>query len=251
MLSKAKIKLINSLNYAKYRKQHGLFVAEGTVNVLDFLQSSIETTDLYATGEWIEKHRQALTGIHYHETEEKELKKISFLKNPPEVVALLKIPDMGNLNLNDLAGLLLMLDGIQDPGNMGTIIRTADWFGIRNIVCSPTSADAFNPKVVQASMGSLARVKVYTADLVKMVKNRPDYLNTFGAVLDGSPLNEVPKPKTGIIIIGNEARGISKDLLPWIDFKITIPRLPGRQGSSAESLNASIATAIICYAFRR
>ncbi len=251
MLSKAKIKLINSLNLTKYRKQHGLFVVEGTSSVLDFLKSEIKLDSLYATGKWIEKHKDEMEGINPIEAEEIDLKKISFLKTPPEVVAVFRIPDREDFDLKNLTGLLLMLDGIQDPGNMGTIIRTADWFGIDTIVCSPASANPFNPKVVQASMGSLSRVKVYVVDLVEMLKTRPDYLKTFGAVLDGQPLNETAKPQTGIIIIGNEARGISKDLLPMIDFKITIPRYPGDHGHSAESLNASVATAIICYEFRK
>jgi len=235
---------------AKYRRQHGLFVVEGTTSVLDFLNSEIRLDGLYATGNWIEQHRDHIPH-EYTEVEEKELKKISFLKTPPEVVAIFKIPEPGNFDLKNLTGLLLMLDGIQDPGNMGTIIRTADWFGIDTIVCSPGSANPFNPKVVQASMGSLSRVKVYTADLTEMLKNRPDYLKTFGAVMDGQPLVEVAKPQTGIIIIGNEAHGISKELSSQIDFRITIPRFSGHKGPSAESLNASIATAIICYEFRK
>ncbi len=250
MLSKARIKLINSLNMEKYRRQHGLFVVEGTSSVLDFLNSEFRLDRLYATGKWIEEHREYIPS-GYTEVEERELKKISFLKTPQEVVAVFKIPDWKDFDLKNLTGLLLMLDSIQDPGNMGTIIRTADWFGIDTIVCSPASANPFNPKVVQASMGSLSRVKVYSADLKEILQNRPDYLNTFGAVLDGQPLNEVAKPQTGIIIIGNEAHGISKELLPLIDFKITIPRYSGHSGPAAESLNASIAAAIICYEFRK
>ena len=251
MLSKSKIKLINSLKLEKYRHRYGLFVVEGTTNVLDFLDSDIGLDRLFASGNWIEKHRNEIQEVKCTQAEEKEIKNISFLKTPPEVVGIFKIPDWGDFNLKSLTGLLLMLDGIQDPGNMGTIIRTSDWFGIDTIVCSPASANPFNPKVVQASMGSLSRVKVYTADLAGMLKNRPDYLKTFGAVLDGQSLVEVAKPQTGIILIGNEAHGISKELLPMLDHKITIPGYPPDQGPSAESLNASIATAIICYEFRK
>jgi len=251
MLSKAKVKLIKSLKLHKYRQQQGLFVAEGTTNVLDFLNSDLTCADLFATPHWIATHKDNLSLKTITEVNEKEIRSVSFLKNPSEVVAVFSLPHHEPINSRNIAGLVLMLDDIRDPGNLGTIIRTADWFGIRDIICSDESVDAFNPKVVQASMGSLARVRVYTADLVEIVKNRPDYLNTFGAVLDGSPLNEVAKPKTGIIIIGNEAHGISRALLPMIDFKITIPGFPGHRGSSAESLNASIATAIICYEFRK
>lgn len=251
MLSKAKIKLINSLALAKYRRQHGLFVVEGTSSVLDFLHSEIQPESMYATAGWVENHRDEIQNFAFTEVGANELKKISFLKTPPEVIAVFRLPDRGEFNLKNHHGLLLMLDDLQDPGNMGTIIRTADWFGIDTLVCSPGSANPFNPKVVQASMGSLARVKIYTADLAEMLKTRPGYMKTFGAVLDGQPLDEVPKPQTGILIIGNEAHGISKALLPLIDFPITIPRYGENERSSPESLNASVATAIICYAFRK
>ncbi len=251
MLSKSKIKLINSLHLGKFRKQHGLFVAEGSINVLDFLNSSMELEGLYAAKEWIEGNIKYLSKIDVREVNAKELKKISNLKNPSEVLAVFKIPDNVAPNLHEVKEVILMLDDMRDPGNMGTIIRTADWFGIQHIICSEESVDAFNPKVVQASMGSLSRVQIHYQNLEKVIKSKPDYLKVFGAVLDGDNIVEMAKPNHGIILIGSEAHGISKKLIPLIDKKITIPITPSPGGSSAESLNASIATAIICYEFRK
>jgi len=248
MLSKSKIKLINSLKLAKNRKLQGLFVAEGTTNVIDFIKGNIGAEELYATAEWIELNGTKIKENNVIEVKENDLKKITFLKNPPGIVGLFKIPSYPKIDLNKVTDLVLVLDDIRDPGNLGTIIRTADWFGITDIVCSETSADAFNPKVVQASMGSLARVKVHYADLKVLLESKPGYLKIFGTVLDGDNLIEIPKPHTALVLIGNEAHGISKELLRLVDQKITIPA-PG--SNSPESLNASIAAAIVCYEFRR
>lgn len=252
MLSKPKIKLINSLKMVKYRRQHQLFVAEGTTNVLDYLQSGIETEALYATRDWITANQVNLTDVNIIEVNLKDLAKISALKNPSEVLAVFVMPEKNKVNLNTINDLVLMLDDIRDPGNLGTIIRTADWFGISHIICSENTVDAYNPKVVQASMGSLARIKVYYQDLKKTLEAKPDYLKVFGAVLEGNDMVELAKPNHGIILIGSEAHGISKELLPMIDIKITIPKqVTSDDSTSAESLNASIAAAIICYEFRR
>jgi TrmH family RNA methyltransferase len=250
MISKASIKFITSLQQRKYRRKHGMFVAEGTTNVLDFLHSGIETEELFATEAWIEKHRKETGKIPVTRVSLKELGRISSLKNPSEVLAVLKQPPEITPDLSQVKDLVLMLDDLHDPGNMGTIIRTADWFGIRTIICSGDTVDVYNPKVVQASMGSLARVQVSYADLGKLIKNKPDYLEVFGAVLDGKNIADLPKPKLGVIVIGSEAHGISDKLLPLIDHKITIPGMPAGN-TAAESLNASIAAAIICYEFRR
>lgn len=235
----------------KFRKQLGLFIAEGSTNVLDFLKSNIEVETLYATKEWIGENSKYLNKVVITEVSYKELNKISNLKNASEVLSVFKIPDNVAPNLHEVKETILMLDDMRDPGNMGTIIRTADWFGIRHIICSEESVDAFNPKVVQASMGSLARVQIHYQNLEKVIKSKPDYLKVFGAVLDGDNIADVAKPNHGIILIGSEAHGISKKLIPLIDKKITIPNTPSPDESSAESLNASIATAIICYEFRK
>jgi len=250
MLSKAKIKLINSLKLSKYRRERKLFLAEGSINVLDFLQSEIEVIELFAAADWLEKHANELSNIEVSTVSQKEFEKITALKTPSEVLALLAISEYTEFDSKTISDLILMLDNIKDPGNLGTIIRTADWFGIKQIICSHETVDAYNPKVVQASMGSLARVEVHYTELSKVLKSKPTDIPVFGAVLDGKPLNEIKETKKGIILIGSEARGISEKLIPFIDQKLTIPAFQGTSSAQAESLNASIATAIICYAFR-
>lgn len=251
MLSKSKIKLINSLKLGKFRKEFGLFVAEGSINVIDFIAGGIKTEEIFATEKWIENNSKKLDGILVSTVTEKELQKITNLKNASEVLGLFKLPKHDLPDLTSYADLAIMLDDIRDPGNLGTIIRTADWFGIRLLLCSEETVDVYNPKVVQASMGSLGRVKVHYCNLEKTLKSKPDFIKVFGAVLNGDDIVEIPKPQRGIIIIGNESKGISEKLLPLIDHKITISNRAMPDNSSAESLNASIAAAIICYEFRR
>lgn len=251
MLSKSRIKLINSLKNLKFRKQHNLFVVEGTTNVIDFLKSGIEIVDLYTTSSWMASYSNKVSDVAVTIVDEKDLKKISFLKHPSDVVAIYRIPDQIPFDINQVTDITLMLDDIRDPGNLGTIIRTADWFGIKNIICSNNSADAFNPKVVQASMGSLSRVNVYYQDLIATLKAKPDYLNVYGTVLDGEHIVDIPKPQSAIILVGNEAHGISNNLLEMVNHKITIPFVDSGNVNNPESLNASIAAAIVCYEFRR
>ncbi len=252
MLSKSNIKLINSLKMGKYRRQHQLFVAEGSTNVLDFIQSGLESQALYATQNWLKTNFSQLKDVDYSEVSMKEMGKISALKNPSEVLGVFAIPIPTEPDLNMMNDLILMLDDIRDPGNLGTIIRTADWFGIRHIICSENTVNAYNPKVVQASMGSLARVQLTYQDLRDTICSKPDYLKVFGAVLEGNDMVELAKPNHGIILIGSEAHGISQELMRLVDMPITIPKyISSNLNYSAESLNASIAAAIICYEFRR
>lgn len=251
MLSKSKIKTIASLKLGKYRKQLGLFMAEGSTNVLDFIAGGLKVEELFATEGWLEKNGKSLKGAICLAVTENDLKKITNLKTPSEVVGIFQIPDNSLPDLNNYDDLAIMLDDIRDPGNLGTIIRTADWFGIRQVICSEKTVDVYNPKVVQASMGSLGRVRVNYCNLEEVIRSKPDFIKVFGAVLNGTNIDEIPKPHRGIIMIGNESRGISKELLKLIDEKITIPNIPLPDGSSAESLNASIAAAIIFYEFRR
>jgi TrmH family RNA methyltransferase len=251
MFSKSKIKLINSLKSAKFRRQHGLFVVEGTTNIIDFLQAGLEIVDLYATSKWMSSNSQKVSNVSVTIVNKNDLKKISFLKHASDVVGIYRIPDQKPFEISQVTDIVLMLDDIRDPGNLGTIIRTADWFGIQNIICSNNSADAYNPKVVQASMGSLSRVSVYYMDLIPILKAKPEYLKVYAAVLNGESIIDIPKPQKAIILIGNEAHGISHELLELVDQRLTIPLVIGENGRYAESLNASIATAIVCYEFRR
>jgi len=248
MLSKAKIKHIQSLRLVKFRKQHMQFVAEGNINVLDFISSKLRAINVFATSEWKNRYQKEIHGISITEIDGRELSKISTLKTAPEVVAVFAYPKVQKIDWHKTSGMTIMLDDIRDPGNLGTIIRTADWFGIRQIICSEETVDAFNPKVVQASMGSLSRVNLQYNNLQNILKSKPDNLPVYGAVLDGIPIGKVKKEENIIILIGSEAHGISDKLLKFLDKKITIPTLSER---GAESLNAAIATAIICYEFSR
>lgn len=250
MISKAKIKLINQLKHKKYRELNNLFIVEGSINVLDFLQSDIELVEIFSTKNWIENHISKTNKTIINEVTLVELKKITALKTPSEVLALFKIPSTklhGDITSDNIC---IALDNISDPGNLGTIIRTADWFGITQIYCSKNTVDTFNPKVVQATMGSLARVKVVYTNLASLIQNKPKELPVFGALLNGTPLTEIKNQKNGIILIGSEAHGISNELLPLVTEKVTIPLYNNNLNNRPESLNASIATAIICYALK-
>ncbi|MDP2722238.1 MAG: RNA methyltransferase [Bacteroidales bacterium] len=247
MLSKAKTKLINALLTKKFRQQHQLFRVEGSNNVLDFLYGGSEVMEVFASEAWIEQHQSETGSIRPEVVSADEMKKITSLTTPSEVLALFRLPEETKAPYQIHEHLTLMLDDIRDPGNLGTIIRTADWFGIRKVICSQATTDAFSPKVVQASMGSLARVDVRYADLFDVLQNLKADMPVYGALLEGAPLHEIHHSGQGVILIGSEAHGISTALLPFINHRITIA--PGQALSSgkAESLNASIATAIICY----
>lgn len=244
MLSKSKIKHIQSLRLGKFRKQHQQFIAEGSINVQDFLEGKLRAINIYATPEWKNQFVNKFQSVSVTVTEEQDLSKISALKTAPEVVAVFSIPKHKSIDWKESKGIILMLDDIRDPGNLGTIIRTADWFGIQHIICSNETVDAYNPKVVQASMGSLARVNIYYDDLELVLKSKPKTLPVFGAVLDGISIKELSKFERQIILIGSEAHGITDKLLRYLTQKITIP---SAVSNGAESLNAAIATAIICY----
>ena len=244
MLSKVGIKHIQSLRLGKFRKQHAQFVAEGSINVLDFINSKLRAINVFATSEWKNRYQKELRGTLITEVDTRELSKISMLKTAPEVVAVFTYPKVQKIDWQKTSGLTLMLDDIRDPGNLGTIIRTADWFGIQTIICSEETVDAYNPKVVQASMGSLARVEMHYERLDRMIKSKPSNIPVFGAIMNGKSIREIERPEKAIVLIGSESHGISGKLLKLVDEKISIPGSPDR---GAESLNASIATAIICY----
>jgi len=243
MISKAQIKLIKSLHLKKNREQMHLFIAEGKKIVDELLEADkIEVVHIYASGNYF--GNKPFTKI----TEE-EMKKISALTTPPNILALCRIP-LDNSTIPDLEkDLVLVLDDIRDPGNLGSIIRIADWFGIGYIFCTTECVDAYSPKVVQASMGSIARVKMDYKNLRNVLQESKDkQIPVYGAKLDGVNLLKEKLSTNGLLMIGNESNGISPELGKYITHAIKIPSF---FGSGAESLNAGMATAILCAEFRR
>ena len=242
MISKNQVKYIHQLEQKKYRKREGLFVAEGTKVVGDLLKYH-QPEALFATDEW-----KAPDGISYTIVTEEELRRISFLQHPQQVLGLFPIPPQTTAT-NFGGALVLALDGVQDPGNLGTIIRIADWFGIETIICSEDTADAWNPKVIQATMGSIARVKIIYTNLLDFLDTLPPDFPIYGTLLDGENIYTQPLSEEGLIIMGNEGNGISEAVRTKINRKLLIPDF--HQGETADSLNVAIATAITCSEFRR
>lgn len=239
MLTKSKLKYIQSLSQKKQRDDANAFIAEGPKLVKELLESAPQAIqEIFALKEWVEENQKFLTKNLVAEISEKELERISLLSTPNKVVAIVKKFDSGKTIITK-DRIILALDTIQDPGNFGTIIRTADWFGVEQIVCSPDCADMYNSKVVQATMGSIARVKVFYADLEKWLVSVKD-ARIYAAVLEGQDISFMKKINEGIILIGNESKGISDEILRLANNKITIPKK-----GKAESLNAAVATGII------
>lgn len=240
MLSKAQISLTTSLQHKKFRKQYGLFIVEGIKSVQEFINSPYKIQTVYATADALAKMDNLPQNLKYNTITADEFSKISSLTSPQGILALVEIPNHGDFDPTLLKKQHnLVLDDVQDPGNLGTIIRTAEWFGIQNIICSIGTVDAFNPKVVQATMGSLSRVNIYYTDLQPFLLQMQ--MPTFGALLDGKSIYETDFQEAGLIIMGNEGNGISDALLAHIDQAVTIPRL-----GAAESLNVAVATTIFC-----
>lgn len=240
MISKNQIKLISGLHQKKQRFANQLFFAEGVKVIQELLQSNFELEHLYTTQNDFEKvefsKRTSIT--------EQELKKISALSTPNSCLAVFKIPDENPIIDS---GLILALDDIRDPGNLGTILRLCDWFGIQQIVCSKETVDIYNPKVVQATMGSVARVNVNYVDLKAfMAKTK---LPVFGTFMNGENIYQSALPQNGIIIMGNEANGISAEIENMVTSRLTIPRFGELQ--KTESLNVATATAIVLSEFKR
>jgi TrmH family RNA methyltransferase len=255
MLSKNKISLIHSLKQKKARTETGLFIMEGDKMVTEILVNrNLEVRDLIATPDWLLRNRYLLhEGIReISEVTEEEFHKITLFESPAGVMALLPVPEM-TVDENELAGQLsVSLDTIQDPGNLGTIIRTADWFGIRNIFCSPGCADCFNPKVVQSSMGAVMRVKVHYTPLDLLLENLSslDHYTVYGSYLEGKSIYEEKLTPSGMLVFGNESKGIHPSLKDFIQQPLTIPFFPARDGH-VESLNVSAAVAVFCSEFFR
>ena len=242
MISKNQQKYIRQLEQKKYRKREGCFVAEGTKVVGDLLKR-YQPLALYATESW-----EAPKSVAYTLVSEEELQRVSFQQHPQQVLALFPIPQpTGPVGLK--GSLVLALDGVQDPGNIGTIIRIADWFGIDTIICSEDTADAWNPKVIQATMGSIARVNVIYTNFTELLDTLPSDYPVYGTFLDGENIYTQTLSNEGLIIMGNEGNGISEAVKAKVNQRLLIPDF--HQGDTADSLNVAIATAITCSEFRR
>ena len=240
MVSKNQIKLITSLQQKKYRKQEQLFFAEGVKVVQELLHSNFELQDLFTT----KQDFLTVPKNKVHAISEVELKKISALTTPNTCLAVFKIPKVKEMVEK---GLIVALDDVRDPGNLGTIIRLCDWFGIETLFCSEESVDIYNPKVVQATMGSISRVNVVYGNLETFLSQTK--LPIFGTFMDGKNIYQEDLPKEGIIIMGNEANGISTSVEKLVSERIAIPRFGNLQVT--ESLNVATATAIILSEFKR
>lgn len=260
MISQAKIKLIHSLESKKGRKKENAFVAEGPKVVGDLLAVATPRF-IVATEEWLKANQNV--GCETITVTDDELRKVSFLQHPQQVLAVFPLPKDTASNssitnqhpplgggLEGPANLLLALDGVQDPGNLGTIIRIADWFGITTLLCSHETADAYSPKVIQATMGSIARVRPIYVDLKEVISSLPADYPIYGTLLDGENIYQQELTNYGMIIMGNEGNGISPAIRPLVNHRLLIPNFPpGRE--TADSLNVAIATAITCSEFRR
>ena len=233
MLSKTELKYLHSLCQKKQRAAERLFIAEGVKMVDELLKSHYKVTHIYATDAWL----APATAVPITIISEQELEKISSQQAPNQVLAIVAQPDQEAMPVFT-DQLTLAIDGIQDPGNLGTIIRIADWFGIRQIVASEDTVEWYNPKVIQATMGGFIRVKGWNGDLSEWLKKPA--VPVFGALLKGRSVYEQPTLSEGILVIGNESKGIRETILPYINHPVTIPRIGG-----AESLNAGVATGII------
>ena len=236
MLSRNEVKYIQSLYHKKNRNTEDVFIAEGVKIINEILNSDYEIKKIYALNEWIIENNKYENIV---EVTEDELKRISDFETPNKVLAVIykkpakEIPDLKNQ-------ITLVLDGIQDPGNVGTIIRTANWFGIKNIIASNDTADIYNPKVIKASMGSFTSIDIFYTELKSFLASNSIYV--YGAIIDGENINTIQKLNECVLVIGNEGNGIRNDIYPFIQKKISIPKF-----GNAESLNAAVATGIILW----
>ena len=243
-MTKAEIQLVRSLADKRARDEHGLFVAEGEKLISEIRSSKLRIRKIYAL-------EGLFAGAEVEVVSPKEMERLSLLKTPSKAVAVVEIP-RHKLHTHELKGqLVLALDEVQNPGNLGTIIRLADWFGITDIVCSRSSADCFNPKVVQATMGAILRVRVHYVDLEQFIREATaQQIPCYGTFLEGENLYTTPLTEGGIVVMGNEGQGISGAVAERVTHKLFIPPYPATRHGS-ESLNVSIATAVICAEFRR
>lgn len=247
MISKNLTKLIRSLEIKKNRERNGLFVAEGPKTVGDLAAVS-RPKIIIATQEWLDKNGSEAADGCITATEE-ELRKVSFLQHPQQVIGLFHIPQPTFAPEICRRELCIALDKVQDPGNLGTIIRIADWFGISTILCNEGTVDAFNPKAVQATMGSIARVNIVYTDLATTLDNLPDGTPIYATSLDGNNIYSQELSPAGIIIMGNEGNGVSPEIMEKANRTLFIPSYSKTRG--IDSLNVAIATAVTCAEFKR
>ncbi|MBX2887487.1 MAG: RNA methyltransferase [Ferruginibacter sp.] len=245
MLSKSVIKYIQSLQQKKFRDEHKVFVAEGTKVVGDLIKhNAFQLQAVYCLSSFYFKYKEMLPEDQVHLINEQELEKIAHLHTPNEVVAIFY--QCSVQQVKEISGsITLLLDDIRDPGNLGTIIRTADWFGIKNIVCSKSCVEMYNPKVVQSTMASLGNVNILYTNLEEWIKQHPN-IPLYAATLYGESLNEKTAVKEALLLIGNESKGISSSLIPLVHHPVMIKGF-----GNAESLNAAIAAGILIYSFQQ
>ena len=249
MISRNLAKYIHSLELKKNRKKEKAFVAEGG-KIVEELLPHFQPLVILGLSSWMDAQAwDSISPCERYTVTHEELERVSFLQHPQQVIAVFALPDEAASFEIDNSRLYLALDGVQDPGNMGTIIRIADWYGIKTIICSETTADAYNPKVVQASMGSIARVRMIYTPLQPLLSSLPQHYPVYGTLLHGENIYTTQLTKHGIIVMGNEGNGIGKETQQHITRSLTIPRFNADEGP--ESLNVAIATAIVCSEFRR
>jgi TrmH family RNA methyltransferase len=242
-------KLFADLDRARTRRDTGLFMAEGTKCVLDTLRH-FNVSCLCATFDWLERHAGALPkSIDAVTVKRADLERMSHLSTPPEVLAIYQIPQYDIDEQAIASGITLLLDRVQDPGNLGTIMRIADWYGVRQIVCSPETVDVWSPKVVQSTMGAISRVKCFYTDLPEFIKAHSE-VPVYGTFLDGSNIYAATLPTCAMIVMGNEGQGISPEVAECVSRRLLIPSYPPGEATS-ESLNVGMATAITLSEFRR
>lgn len=264
MLSNNQVKHINALKIKKYRDEYREFIAEGNTLVTDLIRSAYGITGIYALSSWITDHLDQIRerNIAVYQAEPFDMERITSLSNPSPVLAIVKIPagvSAGSFESDPAERLAhgffdelaLMLENLSDPGNFGTMLRIADWFGIKTIICSPNSVELYNPKVVQSSMGSIARVNVIYTDLKLLLTRLKGKVQVYGTFLEGESLYSKPLSPGGIILIGSEAHGISEELKLLVSEKLFIPSFGLADGGKAESLNAAVAAAVVISEFRR
>ncbi|TQF72024.1 TrmH family RNA methyltransferase [Pseudoalteromonas luteoviolacea] len=241
MLSKNQQKLVRALAQKKYRKQHGLYLVQGEKNVLELLAAQIEVQQIFATPQFINTHQNELKHSKVIECDEQSLSKVSTLVSNNAAIAIVPIPEQQSI---DKSGLVIALDGVSDPGNLGTIIRVADWYGLKQIIVSEDCADHLNPKVISATMGSFARINVVRTDLSHFLSHYKGAV--YGAYLDGQSVHKAEFNQSGVLVMGSESHGIRPHLSQYINQPITIPAF-----GEAESLNVAMATGIILDNIRR